>query len=222
VTSVELPTLVIVASASAPAIEQLFGKRGFVTYVATDAEALAHLMTGEDRVSAAAAILDFELPDADQALNLLTRENPRRPILVGIASSDGLLIGENLLDSAFLRPVDPARLFARVVQLLADRRKGKKGAKRLTGIVAVVHGNRLFHMVERELTTAVPRVNAGAILEKVLHDLGADPSTLDKADLVMMLQSGALAQHLEGFGEPSLIDEALGKIMQLLESGSEA
>ena len=217
-TSVDLPTLVIVAGASAPAIEQLFGKRGFVTYVAENAEALVRIVK-EHKLHPAAAILDFELPDADHALNVLLQVLPRKPVVVGIASSDGLLIGENLLDSAFVRPVDPARLFARVVQLLAEKKKGRqRGAKRLTGIVAVVHGNRLFHLVERELTTAVPKVNAGAILEKALRDLGADPRTLDKEHLAEMLDSGSLAQALEDFGEPGAIVDALGRIKELLQA----
>jgi hypothetical protein len=219
VTSVELPTLIIVAGASAPAIEGLFGKRGFVTYVAAGAEALARIIEVSE-LAPAAAVVDFELPDADQALNILIHGLEQRPVLVGIASTDGLLIGENLLDTAFMRPVDPARLFARVVQLLAERKKGRrpKGArhKRLTGIVAVVKGNRLFHIIERELTTAVPRVNAGAILEKALRDLGIDPRSLKERDLERMLSSGSLARALEDFGDANAIVDALERIREIL------
>jgi len=219
VTSVELPTLIIVAGASASAIEALFGKRGFVTYVAGGAEALARIIEVSD-LTPSAAVLDFELPDADQALNILIHAIEHKPVLIGIASSDGLLIGENLLDSAFMRPVDPARLFARVVQLLAERKKGRLRSggrhKRLTGIVAVVKGNRLFHIIERELTTAVPRVNAGAILEKALRDLGTDPRSLKERDLEHMLATGSLARALEDFGDPNAIVSALDRIKEIL------
>jgi DNA-binding response OmpR family regulator len=220
VTSVELPTLVIVAGASASAIEALFGKRGFVTYVAGGAERLAQLVK-DAGLAPSAAILDFELPDADQSLSLLTRD-ARKPVLIGIASSDGLLIGENLLDSAFTRPVDPARLFARVVQLLAGRKKGRRqGSKRLTGVVAVVRGNRLFHLIERELTLVVTKVNAGAILENALRQVGADPTNVTKANARVMLEGGSLAQALEDFGEPGAIVESLGRLQKLLEAWPE-
>ena len=88
------------------------------------------------------------------------------------------------------------------------------------GIVAVVKGNRLFHIVERELSTAVPRVNAGAILEKALRDLGSDPRQLKKSDLEHILESGSLARALEDFGEPGAILDVLARIRNLVKQSA--
>jgi len=210
----EHPILIVVAGASGDPLSELFGKRGFVTHVVGDAAALRTLENGGVRPSA--AIVDFELPDADAALNLLFREVPR-PVLIGVAGADEVILGEDLLDAAFRRPVDPARLFARMVNLLAAKKKGP-GPKRnrLTGIVAVVRGNELFRLAENELRSAVPPVNAAAILEKALRDLGCDPLTLATGDLAAMLASGRLEKELASFGDPAAIREALGRIAVLL------
>ena len=165
----------------------------------------------------AAVIVDFEQPEAERALAIFAAEKTR-PVIIGIAAAGTRVPDEETVDSAFVRPVDPARLFTRVVTLLADRKKGGgRHARRLTGIVAVVRGNTLFHKVERELHQAVPPVNAGAILEKALRDLGADPLTLAEVDLAAMLASGRLEQALLSFGEPTAIRTTLARIGGLLQ-----
>lgn len=212
--AVELPVLIIVARASGEPLSQLFATRGFVTeLVGGVAELEALLVRGE--TVPAAAIVDFEVPDGAVALRTLHALRPR-PALLGVASPEGALLGEDLLDAAFVRPVDPARLFTRVVKMIAERRKPGKRAARLTGIVAAVHGNVLFSAVERELHSAVPPVNAGAILEKALRDLGTDPTTLDRADLAALLASGRLEAALLPFGDAAAIRESLRRAASLV------
>src|SRR5688572_8234820 len=158
------------------------------------------------------AIVDFEAPDAAGAQGLLSTQEPP-PIVIGIAAGDGALGDQELFHAAFIRPVDPARLFARVVHLLAERKKGPNADRnRITGVVAVVRGNHLFQIAAHELETAVPPINAGAILEQAIRGLGAEPQTLEKADLAAMLESGRLADALRGFGEGAEIAAALDRL----------
>ena len=209
---VELPRLVIVSRESGRPLCDLFGSRGFSIDLCPDAADLSLALNA----APAAAIVDFEVESASEAVQLLDGVRPR-PAIVGIASKQGVATQE-LLDAAFVRPVDPARLFARVVQLVAIQRKGKgKRQNRLTGIVAVVDGNALFKRVEMALHGAVPPVNAGAILEKALRDLGTDPKTIQEVDLAAILASGRLEAALLPFGSPGAIRAALAQIRLLVE-----
>lgn len=211
-----LPVLLVVAGQSAPALLQLFGRRGFAAMEVGDMGALhAHIRAhGMPDV----VIVDFEHAESDTAVLFLANSEPR-PVLVGIANADGFMTGEESLDAGFLRPVDPARLYTRVVSLLAERKKGP-GAKRnrLTGVVAVVKGNALFHLAVRELSKAVPPLNAPAILEKALLELGAHPESLSRVDLAAMLASGRLAEALASFGDPTQVRAALANLEGLVES----
>jgi hypothetical protein len=129
---------------------------------------------------------------------------------------------QHRLDAAFARPVDAARLFVRVVKLIADRRHegepttGVRRRPRITGVVGVVEGNDLFHRAARALFTVVPPVNAGPILESALRELGGNPLTLSRADLAAMLASGRLAAALSMSGEPEKISEALERMYVLV------
>jgi hypothetical protein len=214
-----LPSLLIVAGESADALAQLFATRGFTVSVAVSMGELESLIAGVD-AAPDAAVVDFALEDGDTAVLALATLGVR-PILVGIADNQGFISGEESLDAAFRRPVDPARLYTRVVSLLAEKRKGKgNGHKRnrLTGVVAAVDGNVLFQLAVREVALAVPPVNAPAILEKALHDLGANPRTLTPGDLAAMLASGRLAEALLSFSEPKLIHAALARVRSLLDA----
>jgi hypothetical protein len=213
------PILCIYATASGESLSQLFSRRGFTVVTAGALEDLLVLVRRARRGShAEAAIVDFEAPDAAEAAALLSQLEPH-PLLVGVAATNGALGNQDLFDAAFTRPVDPARLFARIVHLLAQQKKGPDAnLNRITGVVAVVRGNQLFQIATHELSTAVPPINAGAILEQALRGLGAEPQTLDKADLAAMLESGRLADALRGFGEGADVAAALDRLAARLRA----
>lgn len=216
--SPELPVLLVVATPpDAAALSQLFSARGFHVFDRTVDEVAGGTLTPTGRVPDA-AIVDCRVRDALRALRALSVERPG-PAVVAIVSDDEVAIVQELVDAAFQRPVDPARLFARVVELVAERRKGKgKGrrANKITGVVGVVAGNDLFAKVAHELTSAVPPVNAGAILEKALRDLGSGPFLLKEPDLAAILASGRLAEALSPFGEPAAIHAAVSRLERLV------
>jgi hypothetical protein len=207
------PILWVYATTSADPLAQLFSKRGFAVVVAGSVDMLGVLLTqatSEER--AEAAIVDFDAPNAMRAAELLGAHDPA-PILVAVADPEGQMGDQEAFDAAFVRPVDPARLFARVVHLLAERKKGPDSRRnRITGVVAVVRGNQLFQIAAHELETAVPPINAGAILEQALRGLGGEPTTIEKADLAAMLESGRLADALRGFGDSADIARALDRL----------
>ncbi len=207
------PILWIYATGSADSLAQLFAKRGFVTAVAKRVDLLeAQIARVPREEHPEAAIVDFETFGADRAAGLLAAQDPR-PVIVAVAAGTGELGDQELFDAAFTRPVDPARLFARVVHLLAERKKGPDANRnRITGVVAVVRGNQLFQIAAHEISTAVPPINAGAILEQALRGLGAEPQTLEQADLAAMLESGRLAEALRGFGDTADISRALDRL----------
>lgn len=209
-----LPSLVVVAeSSSAESIRDLFARRGFQVVLAPSLGAFTQYMT-EGSVTPAAVLLDFAHPDAWFALQSI--EDVRsRVVVLAIATEQQAAHAQRSIDAVFTRPVDPARLFVRVVELVAWKR-GKRQRK-LTGIVGVVDGNDLFRLVARELHRVVPPVNASAILERALRDLGSGPFVLGDADLEAMLASGRLAQALKPFGEHRAIMAAMGRISALLK-----
>jgi hypothetical protein len=203
----------VVASATdAKALQDLFVRRGFSVVVAPCTGALdSYLAQG---AAPLVAILDLAHPEALETLGVLAVQDPR-PVLVGIVGRNEVVAVQESLDAAFARPVDRARIFVRVVELVAERKKGRP-SKRLTGVVGVVAGNDLFRQVARELQTAVPPVNAGAILEKALRDMGSDPFALGDDDLATLLANGRLADALTPFAEETAIEGAIRRIAILL------
>lgn len=224
------PVLLVIADEVAgDHISDLFSTRGFVVkcFSRVDVFADEYLAAA---AAGAAAIVDCHRKDAERILSLLHMQRPR-PVLVGIVTADELRAVQDRLDAAFERPVDPARLFARVVGLIADRKRslaapvaGERKRKlsgsqaTITGVIGVVRGNSLFHRVAEELHTVIPPVNAGAILEKVLQELGSDPFRWTTADLAAMLASHRLTAALAPFGEPTGIQVVVKRIEHLLQT----
>jgi hypothetical protein len=223
VSPTELPVLLVVATpGDAAALKTLFSSRGFVVRARSVDEVASGTRRRPTERMPNAALVDLGVPDARRALNTLSADRPGLA-LVAILAADETTEVQDLLDAAFQRPVDPARLFARVVELVAARRngagKGRRG-HRITGVLGVVTGNDLFEQVTRELTSVVPPVNAGAILEKALRDLGSDPFVLKEPDLAAILASGRLAEALTPFGDPVAITAAVSRLERLVAGGA--
>jgi hypothetical protein len=198
----------------AMSMEALFARRGFAVILVPS---LAALCSHVDHGGRAPSVLIVDLAHADARAALATFEDASaRPSLVGILASDGVPVPHDLLDATFERPVDRARLFVRVVELVALRRKGRRRRK-LSGLVGAIDGNDLFAAVAHELARAVPPVNAGAVLEAALRQLGTGPFVSRPADVVAIVRSGRLAEGLAPFGTQAAIADALARVLRLVE-----
>ncbi len=216
----ERPVLLVVANGvDAEAIQELFARRGFVVTVTSSPAALTRYLAS-DSTPPTVALIDLAHASASRALRLL-RAQKRPAIVVGIAPDDVVLALQDELDAAFARPIDRARIFVKVVELVARRRHGHD-AKRITGVVAVVRGNRLFQGVQAMLHAIVHPVNAGAILEGVVRELGTTPGQLSLADVEAMLVSGRLAGALAAFADTPALAAAMGRLRRLLETPASA
>lgn len=177
---------------------------------AVDSKAALERYGKEGGAEPSAVVIDFRLGDAYRVLDALARA-PNRPLIVGVLEPHELLMVQDVIDAAFQRPVDAARLFARVVELIAKRR-GSSKRKRITGVVAAVKGNALFAAACNALPPAVPIVNAGAIMEKVMGELNVHPTTIEVADLAAAIESGRLKRALLPFSRPELLDVAMERL----------
>jgi hypothetical protein len=212
-TSIQRPCVAVLAEIDDSLhIEDLFARRGFEVVVAPT---LAALVSYFDRGGQApsVAIIDFLHRDARAALAMLEELEPA-PARIGILETEEAFAYQNSFDAVFARPVDRARLFVRVVELVAAKTKGRRRRK-LTGLVGAIDGNDLFRAAVDELAEAVPVVNAGAILEGVLRDAGVRPFLLKKDDLLAMIAGGQLAAALSRFGTGPAAANALMRISAL-------
>ncbi len=208
----ERPRLLVAAEESAADLCRLFAARGFV--VVGQQPMAADVPSARPEI----VVIDFQAPGAARVLDQVASLD-RTPVLIGIAATAASL-DDDRLDAAFVRPVDPARLFARAVILLGERRqRGAQRRARIPGVIAVVRGNSLFERVLDELHEAVSPVNAGAVLEQVITELGTTPADATEIDFEAAIVSGRLLHALLAFGEPSAIAEALGRAQILLEPG---
>jgi len=197
------PRLLLLADDGATrTASDLFGSRGFV------------VLTTPSYVDV--AVLDFHHRDARAVARVLRADHPHVPV-IGIVSADQLTEVQHLLDAAFAPPVDRARLFVRVVELVASRKHGHHATK-ITGVVGVIRGNLLFQRALEQLHRAVHPVNAGAVLERSLQELDASADSFDEADLEALLASGRLQEALAGFGDEIDILDALTGLAGLLSS----
>lgn len=209
------PLLVVVGrNTVAGPLSELFARRGFTLRVFASVDGLRRLPRPANM--AVAAVIDLELTDAAGALAVLRGREPGLPI-VGIAGDSR--VGDDVeqqVDAVFVPPVDPARLFVRVVALVAERKRGKGAPPRISGVVGTVKGNPLFEAACRELHDAVSPVNAAAILERALAELGANPSRLSAAELDAILGGGHLARALAAFSEPASGARVVGRIKRMI------
>ncbi len=210
------PTLLVMADdAAGSTLRDLFGQRGFVV-VTVDSFAALESYLAQAVLAPAAAVIDFRHDDVAAAARTLREQHPG-VVLVGIVTGHDVTSIQDALDAAFEPPVDRARLFVRVVELVAARKKGHP-ANKITGVVGVIRGNRLFHRALDLLHEAVPPVNAGAILERALFDIGTTPTSVDPADLAAILASGRLHDALAPFSDGHAIHHALLMLSTLLDS----
>jgi DNA-binding response OmpR family regulator len=208
------PLLLLVTSGpSAGELSALFSTRGFDTRVLGGAQH-AQAMLQRPGARAAVAILDFALTDAVATLHLVRAAEPR-PAVVGIVDEDSATIVQDMLDAAFAPPVDPARLFVRVVALAA-RARGEARPNRIKGVVGVVRGNALFERAAHELGEVVPPVNAGPLLEQVIEELGTSAGTMSEADLAAAVASGRLAATLGTLVAPEAANEGAQRLGRLV------
>ena len=212
------PTLLVVAEATnADAIRRLFSRRGFLVVMASNETAVADFSRRGD-ADVSAAIIDFSVAGAVRILSKLHAVDPL-PILVAIAPAEQVAALGESVDEVFSPPVDRARIFVRVVELVAERKKGKL-VRKITGLIGNIPGNPLFRAVETELCTVVPPVNAGAILEGVLRDLDVEPFALRPVDVAALLASGRLHTALAAFAAPPAIEAALARIGAIVEANA--
>jgi hypothetical protein len=215
----EKPAILVFAEGPcAQEASQLFGPRGFTVHVVSSVRALElYVVSRPDQ--AGVALIDFRHPQSESALALFVGL-PAPPAIAAIVE-DVNEVDPAAVDAVIACPVDPARLFVRVVELAARRRKGHD-SKRLTGVVAIVRGNDLFHRALAALHTVVSPVNAGAILEALLREQGVSPLSVEQRHLDAIVASGSLADALVHFGEPSLIAGALEQVATLpLDTGTD-
>jgi hypothetical protein len=211
------PRLLIFADAAqSEAVLGLFGTRGFdITSVST-LGALDLYLLSHDVQALSVVITDFRHAGAHAALTHI-KMCAAKPAIVGIGGDPPG--DDSQVDAWFAWPVEPARLFVRVVELVNLRRKGHL-SKKLTGIVGVVRGNDLFHSAVSALCSAISPVNAGAILEAHLRDVGASPASVGPDDVKRLLANGALADSLSAFGHPVTVRRALSQVSRLSEQGA--
>jgi hypothetical protein len=208
----EKPSILVFAQGpSAQASSELFAPRGFTVQTVSSVRALElYVVSRPDQ--AAVALIDFRHPQSDAALALFMGL-PAGPAIVAVVE-DMNEVDPAAVDAVIVCPVDPARLFVRVVELAARRRKGHD-SKRLTGVVGIVRGNDLFHRALAAMHSAVSPVNAGAILESLLRQQGVSPASVEQRHLDAIVASGSLADALLRFGEPSSIGGALQQVAAL-------
>jgi hypothetical protein len=214
---VERPVVALMADGQdARALDTLFARRGFITVqVASQAELQQVVAPRARRPSA--IIIDLAHPEAQATLGSVDSPAPR-PALIGIAAAaEAAAVPPGVLDGLFVRPVDPAKLFVQVVELVSVRRTGRRRRK-LSGIVGAVNGNDLFMLVAHELSVAVPAVNASAVLEGALRALGTGPFVLKSAEIEAMIASGRLAAALDGFGSSPVIKVALKRVLAAIRA----
>jgi hypothetical protein len=210
---VEKPVILVFADPSrSDEMTQLFGRRGFIVQVVSSVRALELYIVSHGPDHAAVLLIDFRHPKSASALSVFA-DLAVRPAVVAIVQ-DVNEVDPDLADEIVTCPVDPARLFVRVVELAAHRRKGRY-SKKLTGVVGIVRGNALFQCTLSALHTAVSPVNAGAVLESLLRQLGASPASVERRHVDAIVASGHLAEALSRFGEPSQIDRAVKQLIAL-------
>jgi hypothetical protein len=192
----------------------LFSTRGFETRVFGGSDGVGAFVR-RSRVEASVALVDFVLPDAHRILGVL-RQLPRPPAIVGVVDDSELLMVQHQLDAAFARPVDPARLFVRIVALAA-RAAGQRRTNRITGVIGVVGGNALFERVTAALRPFIAAVNAGPVVEQVMQALGAEPTSMSEADLSAAVASGRMTEALARFVGPVAARDGVGRLGDLLE-----
>jgi hypothetical protein len=209
---IERPVVALMATGpDARALDALFARRGFITLHVPSAAEMREVISPRPR-RPSAIIFDLGHPEARATLEKLEMPAPH-PALIGIAAdAQAASVPAGVLDSLFVRPVDPARLFVQVVELVSIRRTGRRRRK-LSGIVGAVNGNDLFIRVASELSVAVPAVNASAVLEGALRALGTGPFILKEAEIEAMVASGRLAAALETFGNPAMVKVALKRVL---------
>jgi hypothetical protein len=195
----------------------LFSRRGFLAGSLGSAQDV-ELLARSGSVPAA-FIVDLQRPDAARALDALRpfAGDESGPVLVGIDESGQLGSNAFLLDAAFARPCDPARLFVSIVELLADRKKGKgRGGKRITGVVAMVDGNAAFRAIAKQLHEIMSPVCAGAVLEVALRDVGVSTYEVGVPDIDAILTSGRLASAVKPYASVSAVCSTMGRIRALI------
>jgi hypothetical protein len=193
-------------------IEAMFAHRGFAVIVTPSLTALrSYFARGGETPSV--AIVDFARDDAPEAAAELGERDARPPV-IGILEPDAHPPEPEGLEAAFVRPVDPARLFVRVVELLAAQRGGRR-KRMLTGLVGAVEGNDLFDAIAAELAAVVSVVNAGAVLEATLREIDVGPFVVKPADVVAVLATGSLEEALLRFAEEDAVALALRRVFGL-------
>ncbi len=211
----EKPRMLVFAEARyAHDICALFAQRGFTTSVAGSLGALDLFLLEEAATPLAVAIIDFRHRSAHAALQSLDTWTYRAAI-IGVVDEGAMAMVPERLDAAFERPVDRARMFVRALQLVAELKKGYQSRK-LTGIVGVVRGNALFHAVACRLHVAISPINASAVLELILREVGTDPSRVQSSDVNAIIGSGRLAEALEPFGDSLAIRAAIAQVAALV------
>jgi hypothetical protein len=183
------PRLLVVSEHGRSVVERLFARRGFVVISAPSSR--AELLDPPPEL----VVLDFASPDASRLLvHFIGLEPP--PLLVGIDPTGD---AAEFLDAAFVRPVDPARLFVRAVVLLGQRRDVNPHARAIPGVVAVVEGNELFERIKAALGQYISELNAGPILAQVVDGLGSSPAEVTAIEIEAAIASGRFGASLRGF-----------------------
>lgn len=195
------PRLLVVCEHGRSIVERLFAARGFVV-VGSPAE-LAHTVSPPPEL----VVLDFASPHAARLLVHFAGLDDK-PVLVGI---DAVGDAAEFLDAAFVRPVDPARLFVRAVVLLGQRRDPRRG-KAIPGVVGVVHGNELFERIKAVVSGHVSALNAGAVLEDVIKALGSTPAEVSAVEIEAAIASGRLRTAVRAFLREGRVDQVLAEI----------
>lgn len=211
---VRLPALLIVAgAANAASLSELFCRRGFTTRVAASSDGVRRFAANRTNLTSA-AIIDFAVPSAFEALRQLDDMRPR-PALIGVVDPGDVAMAQHILDGAFARPVQPAQVFARVVELVENRRTGARPRRVIARGSGVVRGNHLYQRAVYRLSEVVPPACAGAALDEALHDLGVTPLAVTSADLAAIAASGRLTESLIPFAEPAVLQRVLAELERL-------
>jgi hypothetical protein len=116
----ERPAVLVVSTATnVSTIQDLFVRRGFAVMVAPSLVAIERYLA-RGGAPPEAAVLDFTHAEASRALSTLAGLDAR-PILVGMAADEAVLRAHPALDAGFVAPVDRARLFVRLLELVAAK-----------------------------------------------------------------------------------------------------
>jgi hypothetical protein len=196
-------------------LRDLFGHRGFDVIDLAFPGAIEREVVHTD-LAPAGAVIDFRRADAARACAALRSYCPAT-VVVAVVLDEQVAQIQDDVDAVFCPPVDRARLFVRVVELIAARRHGgEHSITRITGVVGVIRGNGLFHRVLAVLHQVVPPVNAGAILERALREIDAQPESIDEPDLAAILASGRLFDALAPFVDSVSLQGTLATLSGLL------